>query len=88
MKPTRWARSHDCRDDRRHHLSAWDRAGFTSLLRAEFTKFWTVRGWVIALCAAAAVFVLLAFLSVSVSRSANPPVPTGPGGEAVMDAVG
>jgi hypothetical protein len=31
------------------------------------------------------VFVLVAFLSAFKSRSTNPPVPTGPGGEAVRD---
>ncbi len=62
------------------------RDGFAQLLRAEFTKFRTVRAWMIALSAAAVVFVLLAFLSVSFSRSNQPPVPTGPGGEAVSDS--
>jgi len=62
------------------------RDGFAQLLRAEFTKFRTVRAWMIALSAAAVVFVLLAFLSASFSRSGNPPVPTGPGGEAVSDS--
>ena len=55
------------------------------LLRAEFTKFRTVRGWMIALCAAAVVFVFVSFLSASESRYAVPPVPVGPGGEAVSD---
>ena len=85
MKPTRWARIHDCGDDLRHHLAAWGRAGFARLLRAEFTKFRTVRAWMIALCAAAVVFVLLSFLSAFESRAPVPAVPTGPGGEAVSD---
>jgi hypothetical protein len=85
MKPTRWARIHDCGDDLRHHLAAWDRAGFARLLRAEFTKFRTVRAWVIALCATAVVFVLLSFASAFESRGPVPAVPTGPGGEAVSD---
>lgn len=55
------------------------------LLRAEFTRFRTVRGWMIALCAAAVVFVLVSFFSAFESRSGNSPVPTGPGGEAVTD---
>src|SRR6266567_3822133 len=55
------------------------------LLRAEFTKFRTVRGWMIALCAAAVVFVLVSFFSAFESRSGNSLVPTGPGGEAVTD---
>ena len=85
MKPARWARIHDRGDGPRHHLAAWDRAGFARLLRAEFTKFRTVRAWVIALCAAAVVFVLLSFLSAFESRSPGPAVPAGPGGEAVSD---
>jgi ABC-type transport system involved in multi-copper enzyme maturation permease subunit len=85
MKPTRWARIHDRGDDLRHHLAARDHAGFARLLRAEFTKFRTVRAWVIALCAAAVVFVLLSFLSAFESRAPVPAVPTGPGGEAVSD---
>src|ERR1700732_4479835 len=85
MKPTRWARIHDRGDDLRHHLAAWDRAGFVRLLRAEFTKFRTVRSWVIALCAAAVVFVLLSFLSAFESRAPVGAVPVGPGGEAVSD---
>jgi ABC-type transport system involved in multi-copper enzyme maturation permease subunit len=59
--------------------------GFAALLRAELTKFRTVRAWMIALCAAALVFVLLAFLSVLASRATNPAVPVGPGGEGVAD---
>ena len=59
---------------------------FARLLHAEFTKFRTVRGWMIALCAAAVVFVLLSFLSAFLSRQGNPATPaTGPGGEAVSD---
>jgi ABC-type transport system involved in multi-copper enzyme maturation permease subunit len=61
------------------------RDGFTYLLHAEFTKFRTVRGWVIALCAAAAVFVILSWLSALASRGPVSGVPTGPGGEAVSD---
>jgi ABC-type transport system involved in multi-copper enzyme maturation permease subunit len=61
------------------------RDGFAQLLQAELTKFRTVRSWMIALCAAAVGFVLLAFLSAFASRSANAPVPTGPGGQAVTD---
>src|ERR1700733_11565777 len=86
MTPARWARIHDRGDDLRHHLAAWDRAGFARLLRAEFTKFRTVRSWMIALCAAAIVFVLLSFLSAFESRAPVPAVPAGPGGEAVADA--
>jgi hypothetical protein len=85
MKPTRWVRIHDRGDDLRHHLAAPGRDGFTRPLRAEFTKFRTVRAWVIALCAAAIVFVLLSFLSAFESRAPVPAVSTGPGGEAVTD---
>jgi len=60
-------------------------ARFTDLLRAEWTKFRTVRAWMIALCAAAVVFVVLSFLSAFESHYAEPSVPTGPGGEAVSD---
>ncbi|HEX3513120.1 MAG TPA: ABC transporter permease subunit [Trebonia sp.] len=85
MKPDRWTRLHDCGDDPRHHLAARDRTGFIRLLWAEFTKFRTVRAWMIALCAAAAVFVLLSFLSAFESRAPVPAPPVGAGGEAVSD---
>jgi ABC-type transport system involved in multi-copper enzyme maturation permease subunit len=59
---------------------------FTHLLHAELTKFRTVRGWVIALFAAAVVFVLLSYLSAFASRNGNPAdPPVGPGGEPVSD---
>jgi hypothetical protein len=85
MKPARRVRIHERGDDLRHHRAASDRAGFARLLRAEFTKFRTVRGWAIALCAAAVVSVLLSLLSAFESRAPVPAVPTGPGGEAVSD---
>jgi ABC-type transport system involved in multi-copper enzyme maturation permease subunit len=66
-------------------MKTMERAAFAEVVHAEFTKFRTVRGWVIALCVAAAVFVLLAYLSAWASRQPSPPVPTGPGGEAVAD---
>jgi hypothetical protein len=78
-------RIHDRGDDPRRHVAAPGRDGFARLLRAEFTKFRTVRSWMIALCAAAVVFVLLSFLSAFESRAPVPAVPTGPGGEAVAD---
>ncbi len=84
MKQTQ-TRMHDCGDDLRHRIAAWGRAGFARLLRAEFTKFRTVRAWVIALCAAAVVFVLLSFVSAFASRAPVRAVPTGPDGEAVSD---
>jgi len=71
------------------------RDGFAQLLRAEWTKFRTVRGWVIGMLVAVLVTVLVGLLgsagSVSCSgpdgqdcsQSRTPPV--GPGGEAVTD---
>ncbi|GAA4505980.1 hypothetical protein GCM10023191_062480 [Actinoallomurus oryzae] len=70
------------------------RAGFVHLLHAEWTKFRTVRGWVIAMAVAALVTVLLGLFSAQGSHSscaggpagtACPAVPVGPGGEAVND---
>lgn len=55
-------------------------------LRAEFTKFRTTRGWVIALSVAMIVSVLLSFITVFESRSGKTSAPTGPGGEAVTDS--
>ncbi len=63
-------------------------------VRAEWTKFRTVRGWVIAMAAAALIVVLLGLSSASGSltscgagpvETACPPAPVGPGGEAVTD---
>lgn len=54
-------------------------------LRAEFTKFRTVRGWVIALFAIMVVFTLLSWFSAFESRYPESSVPTGPGGDAVSD---
>jgi ABC-type transport system involved in multi-copper enzyme maturation permease subunit len=68
------------------------RDGFAQLLRAEWTKFRTVRGWVIGMAVAALVTVLIGLLTASGSHcSANgqtchPSVPVGPGGEAVTDS--
>jgi ABC-type transport system involved in multi-copper enzyme maturation permease subunit len=74
--------------------------GFAQQLRAEWTKFRTVRAWVITLAASAVVIVLLAFLSSSGSHSGtcigsspstatctngHPPVAIGPGGRPVAD---
>jgi len=84
MKEAR-PRIHDRGDDPRRHVAAPGRDGFARLLRAEFTKFRTVRAWVIGLCAAAVVFVLLSFLSAFESRAPVPAVPVGPDGEAVAD---
>ena len=66
------------------------RDGFPQLLHAEWTKFRTVRGWVIAVIAAA---VLAALATVALAAAANgkqnpgahPTVAIGPGGEGVTD---
>ncbi|MET7488550.1 hypothetical protein [Streptomyces sp. NPDC005538] len=63
------------------------RAGFLRLLRAEWTKFWTVRAWLLVLAVAAVVTVVVCELGASgSSTSGGPPVVTGPGGEVVNDA--
>jgi hypothetical protein len=66
------------------------RDDFPHLLRAEWTKFRTVRGWAIAMAAAAlltavAVVALAGVSSGSQNAGANPAVAIGPGGEAVTD---
>ena len=81
--------------DRRAHLAGRARTGFAQLLRAEWTKFRTVRGWVIGLVVAALVTCSGSGLLIAVR--ARPPrlrgptrtaaacpaaVPVGPGGEA------
>jgi hypothetical protein len=66
------------------------RDGFPQLLHAEWTKFRTVRGWVIAVIVAA---VLAALATVALAAGANgkqnpgahPQVAIGPGGEGVTD---
>ena len=65
--------------------------GFAHLLHAEWTKFRTVRGWVIAVIAAALVTLLLGVYTGARSQEGcvNGPchytIPTGPVGEAVTD---
>jgi hypothetical protein len=69
------------------------RAGFPQLLRAEWTKFRTVRGWVIGMAVAGPVTVLFGLLAASATHSscdASPGQtcgsgPIGPGGEPVTD---
>lgn len=72
------------------------RAGFAHLLHAEWTKFRTVRGWVIAIIATVLVTVLLGLFQSSHSHVApcttgphGPAcrylIPAGPGGESVTD---
>jgi ABC-type transport system involved in multi-copper enzyme maturation permease subunit len=60
--------------------------GFARLLRAEWTKFRTVRGWVIGMIVAALLPVLLALGGGSGSCNVSAcNVPVGPGGEEVTD---
>lgn len=75
--------------------------GFGALLRSEWTKFRSVRGWRIALVASAVLIVVLAVLNGEGSHSefctggpggqaqhciiGHPPMPTGPDGEVVVD---
>ncbi|MER5788198.1 hypothetical protein [Streptomyces sp. NPDC001980] len=62
-------------------------ARFVPLVRAEWTKFRTVRGWVAGLVVAALLPVLMALLAgVSSDQRGAPPVPTGPGGVPVTDS--
>jgi ABC-type transport system involved in multi-copper enzyme maturation permease subunit len=66
------------------------RDGFWQLVHAEWTKFRTVRGWLIAVIFAMVLFDVLGLFAVNsglqCSGSCNPAVPTGPGGEAVVDS--
>jgi ABC-type transport system involved in multi-copper enzyme maturation permease subunit len=73
---------------RRPELGGGGRDRFGRLLRAEWTKLWTVRGWVIAILIAAAlptVFALLNNSSCGGNDGACAAPPTGTGGEAVTD---
>ena len=73
--------------------------GFAQLLRAEWTKFRTMRGWVIVLLAAASATALAPIALAGIAKSNDPmtcahglcqvetsTVATGPGGEAVTDS--
>jgi ABC-type transport system involved in multi-copper enzyme maturation permease subunit len=68
------------------------RDGFAQQLRAEWTKFRTVRGWVIGVLAGALMTVLLGLVAVAGNhatcngQACNLGVPVGPGGEAVTDS--
>jgi ABC-type transport system involved in multi-copper enzyme maturation permease subunit len=76
------------------------RDGFAQLLHAEWTKFRTVRGWVIGMIVAALASMLLGLLAagsahigcgrpgepVRTGRACLPFIPVGPGGEAVTDS--
>ena len=65
---------------------------FAHVLRAEWTKFRTVRGWVIGMIVAGLVTVLVGFLSAAGSHTScgigpcHFVVPAGPGGETVTDS--
>lgn len=76
------------------------RDGFLQLLHAEWTKFRTVRGWLVGAVVGAAVIVVMAWLTASLSRSqfciqkreggischtARVSIPTGPNGKPVTD---
>jgi ABC-type transport system involved in multi-copper enzyme maturation permease subunit len=66
------------------------RDGFGPLLHAEWTKFRTLRGWVIAIVIAAAAIAVVGVLlpaggQTQCSAACLAHVPTGPGGEAVND---
>ncbi|WP_067127184.1 ABC transporter permease subunit [Microtetraspora malaysiensis] len=72
--------------------TAPSRGGFRRLLRAEWTKFRTVRGWVLGLAIAPLVIVTLGLVAASGSHTSCggptdvcPATPVGPGGEAVDD---
>ena len=76
---------------------AGGRDGFAQLLRAEWTKFRTVRGWVIGALVGLLLMVGLGVLTTKYSQCGGPPTPadpsgacpappTGPGGEWVSDA--
>ena len=64
--------------------------GFAQLLHAEWTKFRTLRGWVIAIVIAVVLIDLVALLvprdNNHCSAACQSHVPTGPGGEAVNDS--
>ena len=65
------------------------RHGFAQLLHAEWTKFRTVRGWVIGMIVAVLVTVgllLIAHVSCSHGNNEACSLPLGPGGEAVADS--
>ena len=67
------------------------RDGFAQLLRAEWTKFRTVRGWLVALAVGGLLIVGLGVLTgagsvCSENNHACPTPPTGPGGQWVTDS--
>src|SRR6516165_5612000 len=76
------------------------RSGFGSLLRSEWTKFRTVRGWVIGMIVAAILTVLVGLFAAGgvnigcgssggaakSGKACLPYIPHGPGGEVVTDS--
>jgi len=66
------------------------KAGFLHVLRAEWTKFRTVRGWVLGMAGAALAMVVVGLLGTAGGGGSGhgvaPSIPTGPGGEAVNDS--
>ena len=78
-----------------------DRVSFAQSLRAEWVKFRTVRGWIIAMIVAALITVLLGIFAAGnvnigcqngpngpllTGKACTPKIPIGPGGEAVTDS--
>ncbi len=74
--------------------AAAERQSFRNLVHAEWTKFRTVRGWVIAMIVSIIAITAFVFIVGNVSSSCSgpgggsacPEPPTGPGGEQVNDA--
>ena len=72
-------------------------AHFTDVIRAEWTKFRSVRGWVIGMIVAAILTIFVGVFAANANigciingvqksgRDCLPPIPIGPGGEAVQD---
>jgi ABC-type transport system involved in multi-copper enzyme maturation permease subunit len=75
---------------RPEQLGPAGREGFGQVLHAEWTKFRTVRGWVIGVIAAPLVTVGLGYLvssGIGCSQGPHPcSAPVGPGGESVIDS--
>jgi hypothetical protein len=69
-------------------MSGRQRGGFGRVLHAEWTKFRTVRGWVLGTLGAMAAICLVGLLATAQSNGGGQPakLPTGPGGEAVNDS--
>ncbi|MEV7869966.1 hypothetical protein AB0P17_28630 [Streptomyces sp. NPDC088124] len=68
-----------------------ERGGFLRTLHAEWTKFRTVRGWVLAMAGALLVTIVVGLLGTAApapggSGAGSASYPEGPGGEAVNDS--